>query len=755
MFGSRYPIFPFSKEFLRGLRVPYRSDSPYYQSDPSLGYLLEQEFTEPKFYISQLCEITEQYLEPAFVRKIYQAYLFGAEAHDGQRRGTGEPYIFHPLHVARILAEMHLDYQTIIAAILHDVIEDTPMAGTQVSKAFGAEVAELVDGVSKLTHMTFNSLAEKQAENFRKMLLAMTKDIRVILIKLADRLHNMRTLDGLSSEKRARIARETLEIYAPIASRLGLNNIAIELEERGFKALYPVRYRILAAKVKAARGSRRRLISKIERRIRNRLQEERIPCRVLGREKHLYSLYRKMCRKRRSFSDVLDIYAFRIIVDDVDTCYRVLGVIHGLYKPVPGRFKDYIAIPKANAYQSLHTVLFEPHGVPIEVQIRTEEMNAVAETGIATHCRYKNDATVTNAAHQRAREWLRGLSEMQKNAGNPLELLESVKVDLFPDEVYVFTPAGEIMELPRGATAVDFAYAVHTGVGDTCVAVKIDHLYASLRTPLESGQTVEVLTAPWAHPNPTWLHFVVTAKAQSNIRNYLKRLRHSEIVAFGRRLIAQPLAHRSIRLEDIPQERIDALLVELGLDNLDALLLEIGSGKRAAPSIVHKLLNETGKEGILAFEHPEDFPFHYPLHIKGTEGMVVALSKCCYPIPGDSIVGASTDRGIVIHRRGCKNVSVERIRSLDKLVDVEWEPDVKGEFPVGVRIHALNRKGALAAFATAIADMGANIENIVMFDRDGAYSSIDFVIDINDRYHLAKIMKRLRAIDFVSRITRA
>jgi len=753
MFGSLSPIFPFSKEFLRGLRVPYRSGAPYRRDSAPAEYLSDQEF-EPRYYISELCELTEQYLDPVFVREIYRAYLFSAEAHNGQKRSSGEPYIFHPLHVAKILADMHMDYQTIVAAILHDVIEDTPMGHVHVDKAFGSEVAELVDGVSKLTHVTFNSFAERQAENFRKMLLAMTKDIRVILIKLADRLHNMRTLDGLPSEKRSRIARETLDIYAPIASRLGLNNIAVELEEHGFKALYPMRYRVLADKVKTTRGNRQRLISKIERRIRNRLQEERIPCRVLGREKHLYSLYRKMHRKHRPFSGVLDIYAFRIIVDDVDTCYRVLGVIHSLYKPVPGRFKDYIAIPKANAYQSLHTVLFGPDGIPIEIQIRTEEMNAVAETGIATHCRYKDDVTATNAAHQRAREWLRGLSEMQKKADNPVELLESVKVDLFPDEVYVFTPAGEIMELPRGATAVDFAYAVHTGVGNTCVSVKIDRLYASLRTPLENGQTVEVLTAPWAHPNPSWLLFVVTARAQSNIRSYLKKLRQNEIITLGRRLLMQPLALRSIRLDDIPQDRIDALLADFGLDDSDALLLEIGLGKRAAALVAHKLLNDIGGEKTPATNHPEDFQFHYPLHIKGTEGMVVALSKCCYPIPGDSIVGVSTGRGIVIHNEGCKNLSADYVRNSNKLVDVAWEPGIKGEFPVGIRVHALNRKGALAAFATAIAEMGANIENIVLFDQDGAYSSIGFIIDVSDRHHLAIIMKRLRGIDFVSKITR-
>ncbi|MBT8421311.1 MAG: TGS domain-containing protein, partial [Gammaproteobacteria bacterium] len=417
---------------------------------------------------------------------------------------------------------------------------------------------------------------------------------------------------------------------------------------------------------------------------------------------------------------------------------------------------DYISIPKANAYQSLHTVLFGPHGIPIEIQIRTEEMNAVAEDGIATHCRYRNDVTVTNAAHQRARKWLQGLSEIQKKSGNPLEFMASVKVDLFPDEVYVFTPAGEIMELPRGATAVDFAYAVHTGVGNTCVAVKTDHRYAPLRAPLKNGQTVEVLTAPWAHPNPGWLHFVVTAKAQSNIRSYLKKLKQGDLVALGRSLLAQSLAVGAVKLGDIPEKQIGAVLAELEFDDVDSLLLAIGSGKRRAAQVACTFLTEVGAErGQQSFEQLPDCQFHYPLRIRGTEGMVVALSKCCYPIPGDSIIGVSTGRGVVIHTNACKNVPTERNRDVDKLVNVTWEPDLEGEFPVGIRVDAVNQKGALATFATAIADIGANIENVVIAERNGLQSSIDFVIDVRDRHHLAKIIKRLRAIDFVLRIVRA
>jgi len=738
MFGPS----PFTKEFLRGLRLPY----PFRTKQESEG----------QFRITQLCELTEQYLEPIFVKEIYRAYLFSANAHDGQRRGTGEPYIFHPLHAARILAEMHLDYQTIIAALLHDVIEDTPVTLPQIDKSFGSEIAEIVDGVSKLTHVQFNSQAEKQAENFCKMLLAMTKDIRVIIIKLADRLHNMSTLEGLSSVKRSRIARETLEVYAPIASRLGLNDIAVDLEKLGFKSLYPTRYRILSEKVKATQGNRWRLINKIEKEIRRRLQAEQIDCDVFGREKPLYSLYQKMRDKGKSFSEVMDIYAFRIVLnsDNVDDCYRVLGHVHSLYNPVPGRFKDYIAIPKVNAYQSLHTALFGPHGMPIEIQIRTETMNAVAKTGIAAHCRYKNDATVTNAAHQRAREWLQGLSEIQRKSGNPLEFMESVKIDLFPDEVYVFTPAGEVMELPRGATAVDFAYAVHTGVGNSCVSVKIDQRYAPLKTPLENGQTVEVLTAPWAHPNPAWLHFVVTAKAQSNIRSYLKKLKHNQVINLGRSLLTQALVVASTKLDDVPQEQMRAVLLQLSLDDLDTLLLEIGSGARKAELVACQILSEMGQEGNTLLEQLADCQFHYPLRIKGTEGMVVALSKCCYPIPGDDIFGVRTGRGVVIHTKTCKNVPIGSARDSGTLVNVEWESDIDGEFPVNVRVEALNQKGALATFATAIANMGANIENVKISDRDGLQSSIDFIIDVKNRHHLAQIIKRLRSIELVSRITR-
>lgn len=703
------------------------------------------------FLISDLCGLADNYLEPDQVREIYRAYQFGAEAHEGQRRASGEPYIHHPIQVARILAEMRLDHQSIVAAILHDVIEDTDTAKAQIAKIFGKEVAELVDGVSKLTQISFESRAEAQAEYFRKMLMAMARDIRVILVKLADRLHNMRTLAALASPKRRRIARETLEIYAPIAHRLGLNNIRLELEDLGFKALYPVRHRVLAAEVKKARGHRKQVIRKIETAMKRRLRQEQLSARVEGREKHLYSLYRKMRTRRLSFSEVLDVYAFRIIVDSADDCYRALGKIHSLYKPVPGKFKDYIALPKPNGYQSLHTVLFGPYGAPIEVQIRTDDMHAVAESGIAAHWLYKTGGSATNTAQKRARQWVKELLDMQKHSGDSIEFLENVKVDLFPKEVYVFTPAGDIMALPRGASPVDLAYAVHTDVGNTCIAAKIDGRYAPLSTSLETGQNVEIVTAPWGRPNANWLNFVVTGKARSNIRNYLKNLRSGEAIELGRRLLVQALASESFALDDIPEARIASLLEEFSLDTLDDLLEEIGLGKRIAPLVALRLLPEPeerkGKKALKTAKQP--------LFIKGSEGMVVNFGKCCHPIPGDPVVGfVSAGRGIVIHTANCKNLA-DFSDKPEKWIEVAWEPGLEGEFPVEVRVEVKDQKGVLATVAAAIADVGANIENVSLENRDGTTSALTFVVAVTGRAQLAQIIRRVRGIPQVSRIGRA
>ncbi len=702
------------------------------------------------FLISDLCGLADTYLESDQVKEIYRAYLFGAEAHEGQHRASGEPYIHHPIEVARILAEMRLDYETIVAAILHDVIEDTETAKAQIAEAFGDEVANLVDGVSKLTQISFKSKAEFQAENFRKMLLAMARDIRVILVKLADRLHNMRTLAALAPEKRRQIARETLEIYAPIANRLGLNSIRQELEDLGFQALYPMRFRVLAAEVRKARGHRKQVVRKIETAIKRRLRQEGVSGKVLGREKHLYSLYKKMRGKGLSFKEVLDVYAFRIIVDSVDDCYRVLGIMHNLYKPVPGKFKDYIALPKANGYQSLHTVLFGPYRAPLEVQIRTNDMHGVAESGIAAHWGYKSGKAGSSAAQERARQWIKELLEMQTEAGDSMEFIEHVKVDLFPKDVYVFTPAGDIMELPRGATAVDLAYAVHTDVGNTCIAVKIDGRYAPLRSQLMTGQNVEVVTASWGRPNANWLTFVVTGKARAAIRNYLKNLRSEEAVELGRRLLNQALAAESRTLDEIDNERIGALLEELKLETLDELLEDIGLGQRPA-ALVTRRLTRSAEEAKPGAEGPRN---GHPVYIKGSEGMVVSLGKCCHPIPGDPVLGfVSTGRGVVIHTAACRNIA-EYADKPDKWVDVEWEPTIEGEFPVEVRVDTANQKGVLATVAAAIADMGANIENVSMENSEGSNATLNIVIGVTDRVHLAHIIRRIRNINEVTRIMR-
>jgi guanosine-3',5'-bis(diphosphate) 3'-pyrophosphohydrolase len=721
--------------------------------------------------IGELCDTLAGYLDAAHIAEIRRACDFSTAAHTGQTRQSGEPYIQHPLAVARILAEMRMDHQSILAAILHDVIEDTPTAKEQLVSQFGEEVAELVDGVSKLTQIRFSSKAEAQAENFRKMMLAMVRDIRVILVKFADRLHNMRTLGALPPAKRRRISRETLEIYVPIANRLGMNAIRLELEDLGFAGLYPIRYRVLTEAIRKSRGNRKEVVQKIQAVMEQRLQEDGLPARVMGREKHLYSIYRKMRQKNLPFSEVFDVYAFRIMVDKVDTCYRALGAVHNLYKPVPGKFKDYIAIPKANGYQSLHTVLFGPYGVPIEVQIRSEDMDRVAEAGIAAHWLYKSGDSSGASAQARAREWLRGLLEMQKNAGNSMEFLENVKIDLFPDEVYVFTPKGEIMKLPRGATAVDFAYTVHTDVGNTCVAAKIDRRLAPLRSPLSNGQTVEIITAPGARPNPAWLSFVVTGKARANIRHYLKNLKREEAIQLGRRLLEKALVGSPLSFEQLPTARWEAAVKELKFANLDDLLESIGLGNRMASLVARYLVTETdvqdkasGKRSaalkkvftryVPAWLRGGDRNHSRPLAIKGTEGMVVTYAKCCRPIPGDPIVGFVTaGRGIVIHVENCKNLT--EYRNLpEKWLDVAWESEVQGEFPVEIRMEVANQRGALATVAAAVAEMDANIDNVTMEEKDGRYSTLTLLIEVHDRRHLARVMRRVRSIDMVAKITR-
>ena len=704
-------------------------------------------------YVLQL-ERAASYLPTEQLPLLRRAWEVGAAAHAGQTRKSGEPYITHPVAVARILAELGLDVETLIAAILHDTIEDTPLTGEELAAEFGQAVADLVEGVTKLDKLKFRDRQEAAAESFRKMLLAMSRDLRVIMIKLADRLHNMRTLGAQSAEARRRIAMETLDIYAPIAQRLGMNLIKSELQDLGFRALYPDRHRIIGARVRASAGNRREAMKRIESELETRLGAERIQHRIVSRIKSPYSVYMKMRNDAKSFAQVMDVFGFRVVVDSVMECYHALGTIHALYKPLDGRFKDFIAIPKANGYQSLHTVLFGPFGIPIEVQVRTREMHEVAESGIAAHWLYKGGDGDGGAAsaHRRAREWLRDLLELQRDAGNSVEFIENVKVDLFPDEVYVFTPKGEIKRLPRGATPVDFAYQVHTDVGNTCVAAKVDRRYSPLSTPLANGQTVEVVTAPWGRPNPNWLNFVVTGKARSTIRSALKGLQRGEAVELGRRLLKNALAEESLSPQDIPAPCMQAALHSMGLATEDDLLADIGLGNRIA-QLVARRFAFCGEEDRMPTE-PEPQHGGRPLAIKGTEGMVVNFARCCRPIPGDPIQGFVTaGRGIVIHTQWCKNVA-ERPTRMDKIIDLAWAPAVRGDFPVDIRVEVADQRGVLATIAAAIADEGANIENVDIADHDGLYTAITFTIDVTHRTHLARILRRVRGIRQVTRIFR-
>jgi GTP pyrophosphokinase len=688
------------------------------------------------------------HLKAEDVAQLESAYNFSEAAHEGQFRKTGDPYIVHPLAVANILAELHLDPQALTAALLHDVMEDTSVTKGEISRKFGKNVAELVDGVSKLDRIEFATHEEHQAESFRKMLLAMARDVRVILIKLADRLHNMRTLAGLVPEKRRRIARETLEIYAPIANRLGLNSIYHELEDLAFKHLYPVRYRVLSKAVKSARGNRREVVQKILENIRARLKENNIEATVTGREKHIYSIYRKMKDKHLPFAKVLDIFGFRLLVRDVPSCYLALGALHGLYKPIPGKFKDYIAIGKTNGYQSLHTTLFGPYGMPLEVQIRTADMHKIAEAGVASHWLYKSSDATLNDLQYKTHQWLQSLLEIQSESGDSIEFLEHLKIDLFPDEAYVFTPKGKIMSLPRGATAVDFAYAVHTDIGNRCVAVKINDELMPLRTELKSGDRVEIITAVHAKPNPAWLGYVITGKARAHIRHFLKTMQYDESRQLGERLLAQALAGFGSSIAEIQPATWEHLVKDAGVRGKDEILADIGLGKRLSVVVARELLSMT-EAAPMDMKHPGT------VVIRGTEGMTVQFAQCCRPIPGDPIIGwIKKGQGMVIHTHDCPVMAKTRADP-DKYLDVEWDPETKKLFDVSIKLVALNRRGVLARIAAEIADAESNIDNVSMEAQDGSqYSTVHFTLQVHDRLHLAQVMRALRRIPEVVRIAR-
>ncbi|MGZ8202509.1 MAG: RelA/SpoT family protein [Burkholderiales bacterium] len=688
------------------------------------------------------------YLKPEDLTQLESAYHFSKQAHEGQFRKSGEPYISHPLAVADILAQWHMDPQALTAALLHDVTEDTNVTKTEISRNFGKPVAELVDGVSKLDKVEFDTAERAQAENFRKMLLAMARDVRVILIKLADRLHNMRTLDAVEPEKRRRIARETLDIYAPIANRLGLNAIFQELEDLSFQHLYPARYRVLAKAVKAARGNRREVVSKVLEAIKRKLKDGKVEAQVHGREKHLYSIYRKMREKHLTFAHVLDVFAFRIVVKDVPSCYLALGTLHSLYKPIPGKFKDYIAIAKANGYQSLHTTLFGPFGSPIEIQIRTQEMHRIAEAGVASHWLYRSSGATLTELQQKTHQWLQSLIEMQSEAGDSVEFLEHLKVDLFPDEVYVFTPRGQIMSLPRGATAVDFAYAVHTDIGNRCVAVKINQELMPLRTELKNGDRVEIITAAHAKPNPLWLNFVVTAKARSHIRHFVKTMHFQESVQLGERLLNQALLSFKSSLAAVTDHQWERLMKESSAKSREHLLSDIGLGKRLSAVIARQLLSL----GNLA---PQEKALPGTVTIRGSEGMAVQFAKCCKPIPGDPIIGMiSKGQGMVIHTHDCPVLGRTR-PDPDRMLDVQWDQETRKAFEVSIKLVVANQRGVLAKVAAEISSAGSNIQNVSVDPEDGGtYTGMHFTLQVSNRMHLAQIMRGLRRIPEVIRISR-
>ena len=692
-------------------------------------------------------QLIADYLPLDQAQQVRRAYYYSEQAHYGQTRRSGEPYVTHPLAVASILARMHMDSQSLMAALLHDVIEDTGVNKEDIGAQFGEEVAELVDGVSKLTHVEFDSVELRQAENFQKMTLAMARDIRVILVKLADRLHNMRTLGVLNREKIKRIASETLDIYAPIAMRLGMNEVRMEFEDLGLKALYPMRARRLEAARRAASGNRKQLIDQIRGQLSQTLDREGLTATVVGREKHLFSIYSKMKAKRKSFSEVMDIFAFRLLVDSVDDCYRALGMVHSLYKPVPGEFKDYIAIPKANGYQSLHTVLKGMHGVPIEIQIRTHEMEDMANNGIAAHWLYKSEETGANISHTRAREWVQGLLEMQQRAGDSLEFIENVKIDLFPDEVYVFTPRGDILELPKGSCAVDFAYAVHSDIGNQCVAARVSNQLVPLSEPLESGATVEIVTSPTGRPSPSWLNWVVTARARTHIRHFLKDQREEDSLALGRNLLDRALMAHDLRLSAIDENTMQAALKALGKNDVNSLLIDVALGN-TLPHIAVAQLTQTSGESVVAGEGAT-------LGIRGTEGMSVTYAKCCCPLPGDPIQGyLSQEKGLMVHRESCRNL-VEHRDQPDRLISLHWDDVVERTYPVGLRVQVENRRGMIAVLATRLSAMGLNIERIATQNKDVEFTFVDLELQVTSRTHLAHAMKRLRSVDGVLKVVRA
>ncbi|SBS24835.1 Bifunctional (p)ppGpp synthase/hydrolase SpoT [Marinomonas spartinae] len=697
------------------------------------------------YTVEELALTLSQYLPYEQVAQVKRAYYYAEQAHDGQWRKSGEPYVTHPLAVAQILADLRMDCDGLTAALLHDVIEDTGISREALTEQFGGGVASLVDGVSKLTHLEFNSQIEKQAHNFQKMAMAMADDIRVILVKLADRLHNMRTLNSMPAHKKRRIARETLDIYAPIANRLGMYNVRVALESLAFQAYYPMRARMLQRAIHKKYGQRTKDTEKLEDFIRAELAADYIEATISVREKHIYSIYQKMDKKHRSLGEIMDVLGVRVVTDRHDSCYRILGVIHSLFKPIEGRFKDYIAVPKSNGYQSLHTTVLGTNGLPMEVQIRTEEMDLVANNGIAAHWAYKfsgNSAIPSN--HDRATKWVKSLLEIQQKAGNAIEFVDNVKSDLFPDEVYIFTPNGKIIELPSGATPVDFAYGVHTEIGNSCISCRINRRLAPLSTQLESGQTVEIITAKNAQPNVAWLSFAITGKARTNIRHYLKGKQRENAISIGYRLLTRSLNAFKTNIEDLTKEQVDQVLNNYQLASMDDLLESIGKGRHVGYLVARQLFPNYDENTLVT---PKSFK------VNGSEGMLISYAKCCSPIPGDPIVGyVQVDKGIIIHHLNCPNIQ-DHLSSPERFIRMAWSKDIEEELNISLIVSYVNERGAVAKIASSITDTDYQVSNLDIIER-GRISRLRLNITISSRVGLADVMRRIKAVRCVEKVSR-
>ena len=687
-----------------------------------------------------------KYLNTYQIKKIEKAYLLASEAHFGQLRKDGEDYIFHPLSAASLLADLHLDHEAIMAAILHDVIEDTTFDKGYLAKKFGNKVSELVDGVSKLDKINFTTNAEADAANLRKMLLAMSQDIRVILIKLADRKNNLDTISALTPDKRRKKARETLEIFAPIALRLGIHSLNKELENLSFKTIYPLRYKILKNALNKSRGNRNELMEKIRKIILKKLDNEEIKTDVVAREKHLYGIYKKMKQKELSFTEINDVFGVRIICLDVDSCYRSLGIVHNTYTPIPGRFKDYIAIPKSNGYQSLHTSILGPHGLPIEIQVRTNEMDIMAQTGIASHWFYKSKDRPSIKNYTQEQQWITNLLTIQKDSGNPQEYLKSIKADLHPGKVYVFTPKGKIIELPKKSTIIDYAYAIHTDVGNNFYSARLDDKTVSVNTTLKSGQRVEIITKKSIRPDPSWLNFAVTEKARHSIRASLKLIKKKDAIVLGERLLKNSLKAFNIDIKEIPKKTLNMVLQEYKCQNIEDLFCEIGLGNRIAKLVSIRV---APSENLPKTKNPSG------VSIKGTEGLVLSFARCCYPIPGDNILGhISQEKGIVVHKHDCKSIRKDK-KATDEKIDLSWDENVEEQFNACIKVEVENQRGVLASISSEISQYESDIVSVRYDDsKQTGHNIMIFVITIPGIKALDKLIKNLKKKDNVLRVER-